>query len=72
MVNYAEACGLTLARAHARSGGAAEIAGYIGKSDVFDRAVASFATSYARQNLLDYRRLVEAQREGEIVAEMDL
>jgi uncharacterized protein (DUF2252 family) len=72
MANYAEACGLTLARAHARAGDAAEIAGYVGKSDVFDRALASFANDYADQNLRDYRRLADARESGEIVAKMDL
>ena len=41
--DYAQLCGRTLARAHARSGDPAAIAGYMGKSEVFDGAVASFA-----------------------------
>ena len=43
LIEYAELCGWVLARAHARSGDAAVIAGYLGKSEVFDEAVASFA-----------------------------
>lgn len=43
MFDYATLCGRTLARAHARSGDPAMIAGYMGKSDVFDKAVATFS-----------------------------
>ena len=39
---YATLCGRTLARAHARSGDAAILAGYMGKSDVLDDALAKF------------------------------
>ena len=42
MVEYAEICGWALARAHARSGAPAKISGYLGKSDVFDKAIAAF------------------------------
>src|SRR5262249_21214652 len=51
---YAELCGWTLARAHARSGDAIAITGYLGKSDVFDRSVARFAELYADQNERDF------------------
>ena len=44
---YAEMCGWTLARAHARSGDAVAIAAYLGKSDAFDRAIAEFSVIYA-------------------------
>jgi len=50
MHTYARLCGQTLARAHARSGDRIAIAAYLGKSDVFDRAVADFAAAYADQN----------------------
>jgi hypothetical protein len=43
LANYARICGWTLARTHTRSGDAAMIPGYIGKSDVFDRAIGTFA-----------------------------
>src|SRR5262249_29051647 len=46
---YARACAWTLARAHAKSGDAAAISGYLGKNDSFDRAVAKFAFAYADQ-----------------------
>ena len=40
---YGRLCGWVLARAHARSGDAAAISGYLGSGDKFDRAVGSFA-----------------------------
>ncbi|HEY9685070.1 MAG TPA: DUF2252 domain-containing protein [Oculatellaceae cyanobacterium] len=63
MVGFAQACGWALARAHARSGDAAVIAGYIGKNAVFARAIAQFATRYADQNELDHAALIEAVRD---------
>jgi hypothetical protein len=41
-------------------------AGYLGKGDQFDEAVADFATAYARQNENDYKALVRAARQGRI------
>ena len=51
---YARLCGATLARAHARWGDRIAIASYLGKSEVFDRAIADFAAAYADQNDRDY------------------
>jgi uncharacterized protein (DUF2252 family) len=68
---YAEVCGWTLARAHARSGDAAMITGYIGKSDVFDRAIGTFARLYADQTERDYNVFTEAITSGEIKADME-
>jgi len=65
---YAELCGRTLARAHARSGDRFAIAGYLGTSDVFDRAMADFAVAYAEQNTGDHRQLQEAVAAGRIEA----
>jgi len=56
--DYAALCGKTLARAHARSGDSALISGYMGKSEVFDEALATFALSYAAQTKRDYTMLV--------------
>ena len=42
------------------------IAGYLGKGDQFDEAVADFATAYAEQNESDYKALVRATRRGRI------
>jgi uncharacterized protein (DUF2252 family) len=63
---YAQACGWTLARAHARSGDRIAIATYLGKGDVFDRAMADFAVAYADQNERDYASLTDAVRDGRI------
>ena len=49
LVSYARLCGRTLARAHARSGDPAMIAGYMGKNDAMDNALASFAMAYAKR-----------------------
>lgn len=54
---YATFCGRTLARAHARTGDPALLAGYMGKSAIFDEALASFAMAYAEQTSHDYARL---------------
>ena len=65
---YAEACGLTLARAHARSGDSATISGYLGKTDNFDQAIGAFALAYADQNERDHAALVAAVKAGRIEA----
>jgi uncharacterized protein (DUF2252 family) len=70
--NYAELCGGTLARAHARSGDAAAISGYLGKGDVFGKALGRFATSYADQNALDHAALIEAISDGRVTAESNV
>ena len=54
---YAEICGRTLARAHARSGDAVTIGAYLGSGDAMDQALADFAELYADQNELDYAAL---------------
>jgi uncharacterized protein (DUF2252 family) len=69
MLDYATLCGWTLARAHARSGDPAKIAGYMGKSDVFDKALATFSKLYADQAELDHAAFKKAIREGRIKAE---
>jgi uncharacterized protein (DUF2252 family) len=65
---YAEMCGWTLARAHARSGDPAAIAAYTGRSDTLDRALAEFAEAYADQNERDYAALESAVGSGRITA----
>jgi uncharacterized protein (DUF2252 family) len=67
--DYAELCGWTLARAHARSGHAAAIAGYAGSGQVLDQAIVSFARAYADQTERDHAALVAAVRQGRVVAE---
>ena len=65
---YAELCGWTLARAHAKSGDASAISGYLGKSDTFDQALGTFSMAYADQNEQDHAALVEAVRTGRVKA----
>lgn len=66
MAKYAEWCGWALARAHAKSGDAAMISGYLGNSSEVDEAIASFAVTYADQNERDHQALLEAIRAGKI------
>jgi uncharacterized protein (DUF2252 family) len=63
---YSGWCGWALARAHAKSGDAAMISGYLGSNDRFDKAVAKFAVAYASQNQRDYQALLKAIRDGRI------
>jgi uncharacterized protein (DUF2252 family) len=70
MFDYARLCGWTLARAHARSGDPAMIAGYLGKSDVFDKAVATFSELYADQAELDHAAFKKAILEDRIKVEV--
>jgi uncharacterized protein (DUF2252 family) len=65
---YAELCGATLARAHARWGDRIAIATYLGKRDAFERAIADFSSSYADQNERDYESFVDAVKTGRIEA----
>jgi uncharacterized protein (DUF2252 family) len=65
---HAALCGVTLARAHARSGDPARIAGYMGAGTAFDTAIASFAIAYAAQNQIDWRLFLEAIKAGSIEA----
>ena len=65
---YARLCGETLARAHARSGDRIAIAAYLGTSDSFDRAIATFAAAYADQNERDYQAFAEAVASGRLAA----
>jgi hypothetical protein len=72
LVAYAEICGWTLAKAHARSGDAAAIASYLGSGDVFDRSMAAFAEAYADQNEADYAAFQAAVADGRLQAETGL
>ena len=65
---YAEACAWALARAHARSGDAAMIAGYMGSGRTFDEAIGDFAVDYADQAERDHEAFVKAVREGRVNA----
>ncbi len=65
---FARFCGRTLAGAHARSGKAARIAGYLGRGDSFDEALVTFATRYADRTGDDHRRFTEAISSGQLEA----
>ena len=65
---YAELCGWTLARAHARSGDPVAITECLGDSDAFDRAITDFSKRYADQNDRDYEEFVNAIRSGRLEA----
>ena len=69
MAFYAKMCAWSLARAHARSGDQIAIAAYLGKNDVFDRAIVEFSVAYANQNERDYAALVAAAKSGRIKAQ---
>jgi hypothetical protein len=62
----AELCGSALARAHARTGDPAAIAGYLGPGTAFDAAVVGFAERYAHQTELDRRALARAIDRGRL------
>ena len=66
---YAQLCGWNLARAHARTGDAVALAGYLGKGNSFDHAIERFAVAYADQNEQDYEALVAAAKSGRIEVE---
>ena len=65
---YAQICGETLARAHARSGDRVAIAAYMGGSNRFDDLIADFAEAYADQNEQDYESFLEAIASGRLEA----
>nr|WP_281024386.1 DUF2252 domain-containing protein [Microvirga calopogonii] len=68
LLNYGKVCGWVLARAHAKTGDAAAIGGYIGSSDVFDEAIGDFSLAYADQAERDHAALGAAVRKGKIAA----
>ena len=65
---YADICGWTLARAHARSGDPIAIAAYLGEGDQFDQSISDFSQRYADQNELDYQAFAKAIRSGRLEA----
>jgi uncharacterized protein (DUF2252 family) len=68
LFGQAELCGAALARAHARTGDPASIAGYLGEKDVFDEAIVEFADAYANQTIADHATLVRAISKGRLPA----
>jgi uncharacterized protein (DUF2252 family) len=72
LLEYVEVCGWALARAHARTGDAARIGGYLGRKGIFDKAVQKFAMAYADQTELDHHALEKAVRAGKLRASANL
>ncbi|WP_415947484.1 DUF2252 domain-containing protein [Streptomyces sp. KLOTTS4A1] len=68
--DYARMTGALLARAHAHGADPRLIAGYCGKTDELDEAVAAFAGAYANRTEADHAVLAAAVREGRIAAEV--
>jgi uncharacterized protein (DUF2252 family) len=68
LMYYAQMCGWTLARAHARSGDPVALASYLGRDDAFDRSITDFSERYADQNEKDYEEFVKAVRSGRLQA----
>jgi uncharacterized protein (DUF2252 family) len=66
LVGYATLCGWTLARAHAKAGDAATIAGYLGSTDQFDSALAKYSDAYANQAERDFELFQAAIRSGRL------
>ncbi len=70
MRGHATVCGMALARAHAKAGDAAKIAGYLGGSDKFDRAVGDYAVAYADQVERDYAAFTNAVSNGRLKGDL--
>jgi uncharacterized protein (DUF2252 family) len=68
LTEYAGVCGEVLAKAHARTGDAAALAGYCGDSDKLDKAIACFSAAYACQVISDYKLFMKALKAGKIKA----
>ncbi len=66
--HHATLCGVTLARAHARSGDPAALSGYMGGGGAFDVAIAAFGTAYAEQTTRDWKLFRAAIKSGQIDA----
>lgn len=69
--HFAGMCGWALARSHAKSGNAARLAGYIGRSERLDNALVRFAQTYADQCERDYALFMRAVRAGKIAVEIE-
>ncbi len=69
LIDYGAVCGWALARAHAKGGDAATIAGYLGRADRFDRAIARYASTYADQVERDFAEFKAAIRSGRFPVE---
>ena len=70
LAHHASLCAYALARAHARTGDAVQISGYLGNSAAFDEAIATFAAEYAITTERDHAGLVDAIKTGRVVAQL--
>ncbi|GAB2574499.1 DUF2252 domain-containing protein [Streptomyces capparidis] len=68
--DYARMTGALLARAHSHSVDPWLLAGYCGKGEALDGAVAAFAVAYADRTEADHAELVAAVRAGRVPAEL--
>jgi hypothetical protein len=66
LAQYTALCGHALALAHAKSGSAPMIAGYLGKSEAFANCMAEYAANYAQQNQADYETFLTAIKKGKL------
>jgi NAD(P)H-dependent flavin oxidoreductase YrpB (nitropropane dioxygenase family) len=71
LVAYASMCGWALARAHAKSGDAAMIAGYLGSTDQFDDSLAQYAEAYADQAERDFQTFRVAIRSRRLSTDVE-
>ncbi len=69
LIAYATMCGWTLARAHAKTGSAVMIAGYLGSGAQFDEALAQYSVAYADQAERDFKTFQTAIRSGRLPIE---
>lgn len=69
LLDYVASCSYCLARAHARSGDAVSISGYLDNAEPFDEAIADFGVSYAEQTECDYRLFLKGIKAGRIIAQ---
>jgi len=69
MASYGQACGWTLAKAHARTGDRIALTTYLNSDDAFPEAMAEYSESYADQNELDYQAFLQAVETGRLQAE---
>lgn len=63
-LRYATSCGWALSRAHARTGDAAILNGYMGLDELFEDTISKYAMNYADQNEKDYEALLHAIKHG--------
>jgi uncharacterized protein (DUF2252 family) len=71
LIAYASMCGWAVARAHAKAGDPAMIAGYLGSADQFDKALAQYAEAYADQAERDFETFQGAIRSGRLSTDVE-